>query len=74
MESYEATVIDKNEAELLHTRPGSGAFFVQRISENEAGDIFELALILVRGDRCRYEIELEPDNVSVQRKFAGTGE
>lgn len=71
VETYEATVIDKNEADLLKSRPGSAAFFVQRLSENEAGDIFELALILVCGDRCRYEIELEPDNVSVQRRFAG---
>ncbi|MBQ2733924.1 MAG: GntR family transcriptional regulator [Clostridia bacterium] len=71
VESYEATTIDKNEADLLKSRPGSGAFFVQRLSENDAGDIFELALLLVRGDRCRYEIALEPDNVSVQRRFAG---
>lgn len=69
VESYETTIIDKNEAALLHTRPGSCAFFVQRISENEAGDVFELALILVRGDRCKYEVELQPNAVSIQRKF-----
>lgn len=69
VESYEATIMDKNEAELLHAKPGSCAFFVQRLSENDAGEIFELALILVRGDRCRYEVELKPDNVSILRRF-----
>lgn len=68
-ESYEVTLIDENEAELLGTQPGSPAFFVQRISENTAGDIFELAIMLVRGDRCRYEVELEGENMSMLRKF-----
>lgn len=68
-ETYEATVIDKNEASLLNTRAGSGAFFVQRVSKNETGEIFELALLLVRGDRCKYEVDLKHDNVSFLRKL-----
>ncbi len=69
IETYEATIIDRNEAALLDTRAGSCAFFVQRISENEAGEIFELALMLVRGDRCKYEVELKRDNVSILRRL-----
>ena len=68
-ETYECTVIDKNEASLLGCQPGSGAFFVQRVSETDTGEIFELALMLVRGDKCKYEIELMPDDISVKRRF-----
>ena len=70
VESYEATIIDENEAQLLHCQPGNCAFFVQRISENSTGEVFELAIMLVRGDRFRYEVELLKDNVSVSRKFS----
>ena len=69
IETYEVTTIDKNEAAVLKTRAGSGAFFVQRISENDAGEVFELVLMLVRGDRCKYEVELKRDNVTFSRRL-----
>jgi len=68
-ETYEVTILDKNEAALLNSRAGSCAFFVQRVSENQAGEIFELAIMLVRGDRCKYEVELKRDNVSISRRL-----
>ncbi len=69
VESYDVTTIDANEAELLNTRTGSSAFFVQRMSEDANGTIFEMAIMLVRGDRCRFEIELKGENVSFLRKI-----
>ena len=69
VESYDVTTIDANEAELLNTRTGSSAFFVQRISEDENGVVFEMAIMLVRGDRCRYEVELKGENISFLRKI-----
>jgi GntR family transcriptional regulator len=68
VETYDATTIDRSQAKLLHCAPGTCAFFVTRISQEESGQIFEVALILVRGDRCRYEIELVRDNVSFSRQ------
>jgi GntR family transcriptional regulator len=68
-ETYECTIVDKNEAELLKCKPMSGAFFVQRLSYTEKDEVFELALMLVRGDKCKYEIELGHDDVSVMRTF-----
>ena len=69
VESYDVTTIDANEAELLNTRTGSSAFFVQRISEDAEGVVFEMAIMLVRGDRCRYEVELKGENISFLRKI-----
>ncbi len=69
VESYDVTTIDANEAELLNTRTGSSAFFVQRISEDADGVVFEMAIMLVRGDRCRYEVELKGENISFLRKI-----
>ena len=68
-ETYECTVVDKNEAVLLNCKPNSGAFFVQRVSYTEKDEIFELALMLVRGDKCRYEIELKRDDISLMQTF-----
>ena len=65
IETYDAATIDKTQAKLLHCTPGTCAFFVTRVSQEESGRIFELALLLVRGDRCRYEIELVKNGVSV---------
>lgn len=71
-ESYEVTTIDENEAKLLNTQPGSSAFFVRRTSEDMSGEIFELAIMLVRGDRCKYEVELKGTDLSMHRKIDET--
>jgi len=63
-ETYNATTINEEQAEILKCPIGIGAFYVTRLSRDTNGRIFELANILVRGDRCRYEVELECDNVS----------
>lgn len=68
-ETYEATIIDENEATLLNAKAGTAAFFVRRISEDVSGEIFELAVILVRGDRCRYEVELQGTDLSMHRRI-----
>ncbi len=71
-ETYEVTTIDENEATMLNTTAGSSAFFVRRISEDTTGEIFELAIMLVRGDRCRYEVELEGTDLSMHRRIDET--
>lgn len=71
-ETYEVTVIDENEATMLNAKAGSGAFFVRRISEDTSGEIFELAIMLVRGDRCRYEVELQGTDLSMHRRIDET--
>ncbi len=68
VETYDAANIDRTQAKLLRCAPGTCAFFVTRVSTEESGQVFEVAFILVRGDRCRYEIELVKDNVSFSRQ------
>ena len=68
VETYDATTIDKSQAKLLRCAVGTCAFFVTRVSQEEKGQVFEVAYILVRGDRCRYEIELVKDNLSMSRQ------
>ena len=69
VETYKCTVIDKNEAALMKCRAGSSAFFIQRVSRGEDGEIFEISVMLLRGDKCKYEIEMDQDGVTVRRRF-----
>ena len=69
VETYNCAVIDKNEAALMKCKPGSSAFFIQRTSRGEDGEIFEISVMLLRGDRCKYEIEMAQDGVTVRRHF-----
>jgi GntR family transcriptional regulator len=69
VESYEPIVFKKDEAEILKCKRGMCGFFVQRTSYLDTGEIFELTQSLVRGDRCRFEVELFKDSVNFSRKI-----
>jgi Transcriptional regulators len=69
VETYEPMVFKKNEAVLLKCKPGMCGYFVERTSYLETGEIFELTQSLVRGDRCRFEVELFKDSVNFSRKI-----
>jgi GntR family transcriptional regulator len=67
-ETYEAMLLGESEAALLGLPNESCAFFVQRVSYTADGDVFEYTVIIVRGDRCRYEVDLTAENVQLSRK------
>lgn len=67
-EVYSATAVHKPEAKLLQCPSGTSAFMVERTSRDTGGQVFEFARILVRGDRCRYEVERSVDNTFFLRQ------
>lgn len=66
LETYEVVKLGKNEAKLLQTE-NKAAFLVKRTSRLLSGELFELATMLIRGDRCRLEASLESDTVAFSR-------
>lgn len=69
VETYEPVIFKKSEAAILNCKPGMCGYFVERTSFLETGEVFELTQSLVRGDRCRFEVELHKDMVSFHRKI-----
>lgn len=67
VDSYEAVIMGREEAELLECKPGSSAFFVQRRTRNETGMIYEYTQSLIRADRVTLDILLHKDGVSFTR-------
>ena len=67
-ETYETMLMGENEAVLLGVPKNSCAFFVQRVSYTRSDEVFEYTVMIVRSDRCRYEVELTSDNVQLRRK------
>ncbi|MHC1771975.1 MAG: GntR family transcriptional regulator [Flexilinea sp.] len=68
-EVYFATFIKKSDATILRCKTGIPAFRVERITYDILGRAFEFASILVRGDRCRYEIELKASGIGKTVSF-----
>ena len=69
VDSYEAVVMSRREAELLGCRPGSAAFSVQRVTRTEDGRPYEFTQSLVRGDRVKLDVFLHKDGVRVSRNL-----
>ncbi|MEG1633496.1 MAG: GntR family transcriptional regulator [Oscillospiraceae bacterium] len=67
VDSYEAVIMGRSEAELLHCKPGSCAFSVQRRTRTEAGVVYELTQSLIRADRVKLDVFLHKDGVSFSR-------
>ena len=67
VDSYEAVILGRREAELLGTRPGSCAFFVQRRTRTEAGVVYEFTQSTIRADRVTLDVHLHKDGVSFAR-------
>ncbi len=67
LDSYEAVVMGKEEAEMLGCKTGSCAFSLQRRTRTETGMIYEYTQSLIRADRVTLDIYLHKDGVSFSR-------
>ena len=67
VDSYEAVLLGRREAELLGCRPGSCAFSVQRRTRTERGVVYEFTQSLIRADRVSLDVYLHKDGVSFTR-------
>ena len=67
VDSYEAVVLGREEAEMLGAKPGSCAFSVQRRTRTETGMIYEYTQSLIRADRVKLDDFLHKDGVSFTR-------
>jgi GntR family transcriptional regulator len=67
-ESYEVVKLSREEAVLLDADE-KAAFLVKRVTRMKTGELFEIASMLIRGDRCRLKAELEPDAVVFSRQL-----
>jgi len=67
VDNYEAIVLGREEAELLRTKPGKCAFYVQRRTRTETGMIFEYTQSIIRADRVTLDVYLHKDGVSFTR-------
>ncbi len=67
-ESYEVVKLSLEEARLLDT-DSLAAFLVKRLTKMKSGAPFEVASMLIRGDRCRLEAALERDAVAFSRQL-----
>ncbi len=67
VDSYEAVVLGREEAEMLGSKPGSCAISVQRRTRTETGMIYEYTQSLIRADRVTLDIVLHKDGVSFTR-------
>lgn len=67
VDSYEAIVLGREEAEMLGTKPGNCAFYVQRRTRTETGMIYEYTQSKIRADRVTLDIFLHKDGVSFTR-------
>ena len=67
VDSYEAVIMSRQEAEMLGCKAGSCAFFAQRRTKTEAGAIFEFTQSLIRADRAKLDVYLHKDGVSFAR-------
>lgn len=64
-ETYETSTLSESEANILGCREGTCAFFIQRTAYTLTDEVFEYTVMIVRSDRCKYEVELTSDNVQL---------
>ncbi len=67
IDSYEAVLLRREEAELLNCKQGACAFSVERKTSTAEGMVYEFTQGLIRADRVRLELLLQRDGVSFQR-------
>ena len=67
VDSYEAVMLRRQEAEMLGSKPGSCAFSVQRRTRTETGMIYEFTQSLIRADRVKLDVFLHKDGVFFTR-------
>ena len=67
VDSYEAVIMSRKEAEMLGCKTGSCGFFVQRRTYTEGGMVYEFTQSLMRADRVKLDVFLHKDGVSFTR-------
>jgi len=67
VDSYEAVVLNRREAEILGCRPGSSAFAVQRVTRMADGKPCEFTQSLIRGDRVKLDVKLKKEGIGFSR-------
>ena len=67
VDSYEAVVLNRREAEILGCRPGSSAFAVQRVTRMSDGKPCEFTQSLIRGDRVKLDVFLKKEGIGFSR-------
>ncbi len=63
-ETFQAVKSDAYEARLLEIRIGDPLVLLERLSTEKGGRIIELVRTLLRGDRCKFDIELKRGTTS----------
>ena len=66
-DSYEAVVLDQQQAKLLGVTEGSCAFFHQRRTKTEDGRIYEYTRSYIRGDRVRLDAHMQKGAITFTR-------
>lgn len=66
-DSYEAVVLDSQQAKLLGVAEGSCAFFHQRRTKTEDGRIYEYTRSYIRGDRVRLDAHMQKGAITFTR-------
>ena len=66
-DSYEAVVLDQQQAKLLGVAEGSCAFFHQRRTKTEDGRIYEYTRSYIRGDRVRLDVHMQKSGMTFVR-------
>ena len=66
-DSYEAVVLDPQQAKLLGVAEGSCAFFHQRRTKTEDGRIYEYTRSYIRGDRVRLDAHMQKGAITFTR-------
>ncbi len=66
-ESYETIVLTKDVADLLNTKRGSSAFYVERRTWTMTGEMYELTQSILRGDRSKFIVRLYENGVTFNR-------
>jgi GntR family transcriptional regulator len=62
----EVTILNEEEAELLHANPGAPALQISYLSRSrDSGEPVEFRRLVVRGDRCKYYVDLDAPELLV---------
>jgi GntR family transcriptional regulator len=67
IDSYDAIKLSPEEAQLLGCKSGSVAFFHQRRTRSEKGEIFEFTQSIMRGDRVRLDVVMHRNGITFSR-------
>jgi GntR family transcriptional regulator len=68
-DSYEAIILNEEQAELLNCSPGCAGFFHQRVTRTENGQVFEFTQAVIRGDKVKLDVSMQKDGFIFKRNF-----